>query len=149
MWMPAHTSTSSVGEVKLSNGERLSMVDWRANRLVDALAKMSASEAQCVPAALKLGASTEMAVRHAAQLLGQVTHAANHHRVTIEDDKGNVSCKLCRDVMEAPRRPKRRLSPDICTARPSEVAVAPVPYSSTAQCLQPVKAQWAPTAQLI
>ena len=47
VWMPAHTSTASVGEVKLSNGTRLSMVDWRAKRLVDALAKTSALEARC------------------------------------------------------------------------------------------------------
>ena len=34
-WVPAHRSLSAVGEVKLSNGSRLSIADWRANRLVD------------------------------------------------------------------------------------------------------------------
>ena len=49
VWMPAHTSTGAVREAKLSNGTRLSMLDWRANRLVDALAKISALEAQYLP----------------------------------------------------------------------------------------------------
>ncbi len=111
VWMPAHTTTSSVGEVKLSNGSRLSMVDWRANRLVDALAKMAALEAQYLPTAVKTLKSAEIAVRYAAKLLGRVTYAANHHCITIIDDKGISKTKTCRDAMEAPKRPKRRLSP--------------------------------------
>jgi len=78
-WMPAHTTTKSVGEVKLSNGLRLTMLHWRANRLVDALAKLSASQAQHLPEAVRLISSSEAAVRHAAKLLGRTTHAANHH----------------------------------------------------------------------
>ena len=42
VWMPAHTRTSSVVEVKLSNGARLSMANWTANRLFHALVKMAA-----------------------------------------------------------------------------------------------------------
>ena len=146
VWMPAHTGTSSVGEVKLSNGVRLSMVDWRANRLVDALAKMSAFEAQCIPAALKLIASSDEAVRYAAQLLGRVTHAANHHKVAIMDDKGNVMHKICRDAMEAPKRPKRRLTPDTRNGKPSEAASKTVARSVEAKILAPIKAQRTSTA---
>ena len=59
VWMPAHTTLASVGEVKMSNGQRLTTVDWRANRLVDALAKTSALEAQYFPSAIKYLKSAE------------------------------------------------------------------------------------------
>ena len=63
VWLPAHTTTNAVGEAKLSNGRRLSMIGWRANRLVDALAKLSALEAQNLPAAIQLIRSSEAAVK--------------------------------------------------------------------------------------
>jgi len=110
-WMPAHTTTKSVGEVKLSNGLRLTMLHWRANRLVDALAKLSASQAQHLPEAVRLISSSEAAVRHAAKLLGRTTHAANHHSTVVTGDDGKQQVKILRDAMPAPPRPKRRLSP--------------------------------------
>ena len=58
-------------------------VDWRANRLVDALAKLSALEAQYLPAAIKLLKSAEKAVLYAAKLLGRVTYAAEHHSIKV------------------------------------------------------------------
>ena len=112
VWMPAHTSTGDVGEAKLSNGTRLSMVDWRANRLVDALAKMSALEAQHIPEVIKLLKGAEAAVKHAAKLLGRTTHAANNHAVVVEDVNGKQVTKITRDAMQAEHKPKRRLSPD-------------------------------------
>jgi hypothetical protein len=39
-WIPAHLSIKAVGERVLPDGSRLTMVDWRANRLVDILANM-------------------------------------------------------------------------------------------------------------
>ena len=38
-WIPAHLSIRAVGEMRLPDGKRLTMTDWRANRLVDILAK--------------------------------------------------------------------------------------------------------------
>ena len=111
VWMPAHQTTASVGEVKLSSGARLSMLDWRANRLVDALAKMSAAEAQCMPACLGLVEAAAVALRHAAMLLGRVTHAANNHVVYEPDDSGNQVAKVRRDAVQCERVRKRRLSP--------------------------------------
>ncbi len=70
----------------------------------------------------RLIASCEEAVRHAAPLLGSVTHAANPHKMTVVDDEGNVSHKVCRDAMEAPRQPKRKLTPNAHAAKPSESA---------------------------
>ena len=41
-WMPAHTDVSSIGRVLDSNGAKITPVMWRANRLVDAYAKIAA-----------------------------------------------------------------------------------------------------------
>jgi hypothetical protein len=122
VWVPAHTTTSAVGEAKLSNGSRLSMFDWRANRLVDALAKMSALEAQYLPEALRLIRSSEVAVKYAAMLLGRTTHACNNHVMVITDETGKESNKVLRDAMPAPLRPKRRLSPKSAKTAPVQVA---------------------------
>ena len=97
----------------------------RANRIVDALAKLSALQAQLLPEALKLIISSEAAVRYAAKLLGRTTHAANHHVTVVTDENGKECNKILRDAMPAPQRPKRRLSPKGAKA-------APVP---TATCL--------------
>ena len=42
VWMPAHRPQSSIGHAMKSNGHPINALDWRANRLVDALAKMAA-----------------------------------------------------------------------------------------------------------
>jgi len=42
-WIPAHLPITAVGQRTQHNANRLSMVDWRANRLVDALAKNGAA----------------------------------------------------------------------------------------------------------
>ena len=110
-WMPAHTTPKCVGEVKLSSGARLTMLHWRANRLVDALAKLSALQAQDLPHAIRLIKSCEVAVKHAAKLLGRTTYAANHHCVVAIGEDGKQSNRFLRDAMPAPVRPKRRLSP--------------------------------------
>eukprot|EP00973_Karenia_brevis_P076734 10658973-Karenia_brevis.AAC.1 len=59
-----------VGERKLSNGVKLTVVDWRANRLVDALAKMAAKPYAAPPATVKALESGAAAVRNAVALLG-------------------------------------------------------------------------------
>ena len=43
VWMPAHQTSAAIGVQTLSNGDKLSATDWRANRLVDALAKQAAA----------------------------------------------------------------------------------------------------------
>ena len=42
-WIPAHLPYAAVGERMLPCGARLTAADWRANRLVDALAKLGAT----------------------------------------------------------------------------------------------------------
>jgi len=139
VWMPAHTDTAAVGEVKLSNGGKLTMVDWRANRLVDALAKMSALEAQDLHEAVRLIKSSETAVRYAASLLGRTTHAANNHAIVVTDENGKECNKVVRDAMPAPRRIKRRLSPS--GAKPvCKQATTTLPQNSGADLPPPRKA---------
>ena len=42
VWMPSHTSLAAVPHQSLSNGDAMSAIDWRANRLADAIAKKEA-----------------------------------------------------------------------------------------------------------
>ena len=109
VWMPAHQTLSSVGERKLSSGMRLSFVDWRANRLVDALAKMAAAEWRTSEAVRKLLDSAAAAVKHSAMLLGRVTHEANNHEIAVTGDDGVITKMRVRDATEAPRSYKRKV----------------------------------------
>jgi len=106
VWVPAHTSPSSIGEVKRSDGARLTHVDWRANRLADGLAKQAAAIAQPPPVVLRLLASAFAAVRHAAKSLARVTHAANNHTITVTAEDGTVTSKVVRDSVDKPRAKK-------------------------------------------
>ena len=113
VWMPAHQTTAAIGARILSNGELLSAIDWRANRLVDALAKQAAAHRQAPRAITRLLASARLAVRHAASLLGQVTHAANNCRIEVAQPDGSFEHRTCRDAQQhtGQRRNARRQRP--------------------------------------
>ena len=85
-WMPAHQSLSMIGERQLPDGTRLTAVDWRANRLADALAKQAATRFALPKEALELLASGAAAVKYAAGILGRATWGANNCKVTKVDD---------------------------------------------------------------
>ena len=40
VWLPAHCARTNVGQSRLSNGKRMTAIDWRANHLADILAKL-------------------------------------------------------------------------------------------------------------
>jgi len=103
VWIPAHKSASAVGESKLSNGDRMSYVDWRANRLVDLLAKAAAEHLSSSRGVLNMLTSAEAAAAHAACCLGIVTHAANNHKVEALGEGGKVITKLLRDSVDKPK----------------------------------------------
>ena len=42
VWMPAHQRIGSVGVASKSDVNKLTMLEWRANRLADGLAKQAA-----------------------------------------------------------------------------------------------------------
>ena len=109
VWMPAHLSLASVCERELSTGVRLFTIDWRANRLVDGLAKFAAGRRFALLSSNVL-ANASKAVRHAAQLLGRVTHAANHHEVVQADADGGTVTKVFRDASKPVASRSRRCS---------------------------------------
>ena len=71
VWQPAHLAPTAIGVAKLSNGRRLSPVDWRANRLVDALAKKAASRGLAPNAVIRALEGSSALVTHAALVLGR------------------------------------------------------------------------------
>ena len=127
VWMPAHQSMASVGEAKLSNGLRLTRIDWRANRLVDALAKRAATEHQPAPAIVSILGWAQPAVRHSAKMLGRVTHAANHHEVSELGPNGEAVKRTMRDSVDAPRQVRHRRNSPQLPAVPKTSAPEPKP----------------------
>ena len=128
-WVPAHKTLKAVGEAKDSNGNRLTIVDWRANRLVDMLAKLAAEAAQASKHTILLLKSAEAAAAHAACLLGVVTHAANNYvEVTVQAD-GEVTKRTLRDSTDRPRKKRAVSAPPAPCEKPakSKVAATPAP----------------------
>ena len=108
VWMPAHLSRKMVGEVKLGNGQRLSHIDWRANRLVDKLAKLAAWAAADNTSCFEVLKGGEAAAAHAAIVLGIVTHAANNHRTADRQPDGSVKHTVLRDSVDKPKHTATR-----------------------------------------
>ena len=108
VWMPAHQALNMVGEAKRSDLKRLTVVDWRANRLVDALAKSEAKRRELPLAVEKLLNSACLAVKHCAVHLGRVTHAANNFVTFVPGPDGEPVRKVLRDATQAPRTYKRK-----------------------------------------
>ena len=131
VWLPAHLPMGAIGERKLSNGRRLTAMDWRANRLVDALAKQAAAMRQAPPAVLRLLKSARAAVRHSAALLGEVTHAANNHKTTATGPDGTQFLKIIRDAQPKESGLPRRAARPCSSPTESPVTVAPIRGSSS------------------
>ena len=136
VWQPAHQTVHAIGERLCSDGRRLSTVSWRANRLVDALAKQAAAAARTTKEATQLVDAARAAAVHAACCLGQVTHAANNHKVATVDASGGEVMVTVRDAEPAPKRPKRPHAESI------EVATAASSASSSGAQVRP----WVPAA---
>ena len=102
-WIPAHLSADHIG-TELRGGKRFTTVDWRANRLADALAKEAAARESATDADVKLLKSAEAAAEHACALLGVVTRAANHHPVLVTLAYGKTVLSHKRDSADPPRK---------------------------------------------
>ena len=100
VWMPAHQGFGAVGQRVLSSGKTYTVVDWRANRLADAIAKAFANDMAPPGSMVSLTMCARAAYRHSVALLGCVTHAANNHRVQVTRDDGTTTYVTKRDVME-------------------------------------------------
>ena len=120
VWMPAHQPLSAIGVKTLSNGRLLTAIDWRANRLVDALAKLAAGTREAPLAVVRLLESGRAAVKHAAALLGAVTYAANNCMLPVQNEDGSWGSKIARDAQPPPSRGmKRQRSPAEAPAPPA------------------------------
>ena len=97
VWMPAHGGLATIGRAVRSDGVCISAIDWRANRLADALAKAAIGEVAACARAMSLLKVAEDLVRHECAVLGSVTHAANNHPVTDTDKRGRLRTFTRRD----------------------------------------------------
>ena len=87
------------------------MIDWRANRLVDLLAKIGASANAPSNDTQKLLKSTAILVKHMAAQLGEATHHANNCTLMVAQEDGTVVEKVCRDSTPKPKRVNVNPSP--------------------------------------
>jgi hypothetical protein len=132
IWMPAHRSAGAVGSLLRSDGQPITMVDWRANRLADILAKAAALKYRMPLRALKLLRDAAAAMEYAGALLGTVTYAANHYCDEVRHPDGTVSKCRRRDAMTARRPcaavPRSAAAPTQTRSGAAEMLGAPVVY---------------------
>ena len=127
-WMPSHSAQSAIGVRLKSDGEPISPMDWRANRLADAAAKVGARAVRLPAAARILRGRMLNAYQHALVELAAVTVAANRHEVTVVSDNGEVQRILKRDCSVVPRAKRAR------TTRSAVCSSAPYAVSSNSHC---------------
>ena len=137
-WMPAHGASSSIGRALDSNGNTLTAVEWRANRLVDALAKMAAKQKRVPTRLTQLVEAAAEAVEFYAARLGRVTFEANHFRRDIVLPDGTTTHTTVRDST-AVRQPKaqgtgknrRTVATDVAPLPPAIPIGIEVPISTS------------------
>ena len=134
VWMPAHQTAAMIGERKVSNGRKLSTVDWRANRLADALAKGAAGVRRAPKAVLRLLDSSAPAVKYSASLLGRVTFSANNHLVTVISPDGTVHKTVTRDASQVPRTYKRKGDAELHNHAPASKSAKTPTAAWSARC---------------
>ena len=102
-WMAAHTAEWAVGNVRKSDGSRLSLRDREGNAAADALAKRSA-KLQRIPKWLRQKVElSELVATRAAIQLGITIEAANNHTIVDTDCNGVLHSKKCRDSEGDPK----------------------------------------------
>ena len=89
-WMLAHKSLGQISSLRKSDGSFVSVVDWRANQLADALAKRAAPESAEAAAIDRLMQSASRAVEFECALIGVITNEANNHRIGVANADGTV-----------------------------------------------------------
>ena len=76
--MPAHTSKSSIGQRRCSNGRIVDLELWLANDLVDEMAKEAAETCRLSSSCSKWLIGREAQLLELVVFLGKLTHAANN-----------------------------------------------------------------------
>ena len=96
-WMPAHKSAADIGNRLQSNGSPITRIDWRANRLVDGLAKLAAASEAASEELVKLTSSADHLIRHAAAQWAVASYNVNNHKIVTEDCDSNAKMCIIRD----------------------------------------------------
>ena len=106
VWMPAHQGVGAIGTALKSNGRPITPLEWRANRLVDAIAKFEASRGMAPQTTVDLLTSATALVRHTAAQVGAATYLANNQSEPCQLASGKIVQRTIRDVQEAPKKVK-------------------------------------------
>ena len=77
-WMPAHTPWAAIDVRRRSDGKAISGIDWRANRLVDAAAKIAAKSCRAPWATRRVFSRHSATALHGIARAGMACHAAHH-----------------------------------------------------------------------
>jgi hypothetical protein len=101
-WMPAHGSKLSIGKAIKSDQTQVTLLERRANRLVDGVAKAAAGANRVERRITNGVAEASALVQYAAAKVGVVTHAANNYLVDVTSAEGVTTRCNRRDAM-APR----------------------------------------------
>ena len=96
-------SRLTIGARNKSDCQPVTALDWRANRLADAVAKAAAVENRFAASSRILLQRTITAYERALVELAVVTLAANTHEVVVPDPNGGFIRKCQRDSAPAPR----------------------------------------------
>ena len=124
-WMPAHGAQSSIGRVLKSDGKPVSPVEWRANRLVDLLAKSAVVPHRLPVSARILIDTAAEALEYSLAKLGAVTYAANNFLLSTVLGDGTTTVTTERDSVA------RRPCPNSTTQRSQKRIIAEVPHASS------------------
>ena len=109
-WMPSHVSAARMvsDPPTDSTGEVISWTDWRANRLADGLAKLSAGWDRLPGQVIQHIRRAQRLQLHQAATLGMVTYSANHHKVSQPDGQTMVVRDSCGQRPPRSRRQQRQ-----------------------------------------
>ena len=112
LWIPSHTARATVGFTLRSDGTLVTKVDWRANRLVDVLARHAANRHRVPQATRELLNLARETVEFYAARVGAVTKAANSYTQTAFREDGTTYLAKHRDAEPPPpRRARARSTP--------------------------------------
>ena len=140
IWMPAHLARTAASAMRKSDGSPVSVVDWRANRLADAVAKSAAGAPSSTTHAVRCLKSAGDVLRHEAAVLGAVTCAANTQRVQIITASGNCATVVKRDsvaTVGAPRSSRGRAPEAARRGTSAPLAAAAASVGTTRRPLRP------------
>ncbi len=130
-WMPAHGTSASIGRALKLDGTVVTALEWRANRLVDALAKHAAAFDRVPQRTLEAVSHAGRLAEYSAALLGTVTECANNWKQETVRHDGTPYWRTVRDSAPPPRasRPRKPLAapePQPALAAPEATELCPL-----------------------